>query len=178
MSSFNCLVTKGFFTPEFCEVLIKRFPPEDFLPTMVRQKDESYVQNNLYRKGTQIVFDDQEVFEKIRSSIVQLFGRIVTADKFPELRIYQYGPGDFFKKHKDSPRQGYVTNATLLVSLSDDFMGGRTFFWSDHPTGVPTVTYIPTVGAAVLFDHKTWHEGERVSKGVKYVLRADVGCVF
>lgn len=85
-----------------------------------------------------------------------------------ELRCYQYLPGQRFKMHKDGPwlEDGWRSELTLLVYLNQDFVGGATDFRDFHIK--------PTTGDAVLFAHDTWHEGQVLQAGCKYVLRSDV----
>lgn len=62
--------------------------------------------------------------------------------------------------------QGRVSRLTLLVYLNDGFEGGATDFRDFAVT--------PRTGDALLFVHDTWHEGQAVTRGHKYVLRSDV----
>ncbi|MFM9434625.1 putative 2-oxoglutarate/Fe(II)-dependent dioxygenase YbiX [Janthinobacterium sp. CG_23.3] len=85
-----------------------------------------------------------------------------------QLRFYKYKPGQRFKMHKDGPwsEGGLASKLTLLVYLNDTFAGGATDFRD--------FIVRPATGMALLFIHDTWHEGEQVSSGTKYVLRSDV----
>ena len=85
-----------------------------------------------------------------------------------ELRFYKYDPGQRFKMHKDGPwhEDGLSSKLTFLLYLNDDFTGGMTDFRDFSVT--------PQRGHALLFVHDTWHEGQAVQTGVKYVLRSDV----
>ena len=85
-----------------------------------------------------------------------------------DLRFYAYDPGQRFKMHKDGPwtEDGHTSQLTLLVYLNEDFDGGATDFRDFAVT--------PRTGDALLFIHDTWHEGQAVTRGTKYVLRSDV----
>jgi hypothetical protein len=85
------------------------------------------------------------------------------------LRFYRYQPGQRFKMHKDGPwkEDGLISEWTLLIYLNDEFEGGRTIFRD-------SAVIVPKTGSALLFIHKTWHEGEEIIKGTKYALRSDV----
>lgn len=85
-----------------------------------------------------------------------------------DLRFYKYSAGERFKMHKDGPwiEGGLTSKMTFLVYLNTDFKGGRTDFRD--------FVVQPRTGMALLFIHDTWHEGERVDSGTKYVLRSDV----
>ena len=38
----------------------------------------------------------------------------------------------------------------------------------------PTLVVDPAPGRALLFQHRVLHEGERVERGVKYLLRSEI----
>lgn len=85
-----------------------------------------------------------------------------------DLRFYKYSAGERFKMHKDGPWKegGLTSKLSFLVYLNDAFTGGRTDFRE--------FIVQPVTGMALLFIHDTWHEGEKVVAGTKYVLRSDV----
>ena len=85
-----------------------------------------------------------------------------------DLRFYAYDPGQRFKMHKDGPwlEDGLSSQLTLLIYLNEQFEGGATDFRAFKVT--------PRTGDALLFVHDTWHEGQEVTRGTKYVLRSDV----
>ena len=67
---------------------------------------------------------------------------------------------------------------TALLYLSGDgeddgsLRGGATVFMDEN--GEPVMRVVPKKGALLLFDHHLYHRGERVTEGVKYVLRSDL----
>ncbi len=85
-----------------------------------------------------------------------------------DLRFYAYDPGQRFKMHKDGPwhEDGLASQLTLLIYLNEDFEGGATDFRD--------FAVAPRAGDALLFVHDTWHEGQAITRGTKYVLRSDV----
>ncbi len=86
-------------------------------------------------------------------------------------RGYRYTAGQRFRPHFDG---AFVRNEherseiTLLLYLSDGFVGGDTLF-NDLNLRVT-----PRTGIALLFQHLILHEGCAVLGGTKYVLRSDV----
>lgn len=111
------------------------------------------------------------------------------------IRIYRYDEGTFFGPHYDSSTRDSVTGGisywTLLVYLTgheDGVEGGETTFYQrggkaasrgmgrDSDAGVVAVS--PERGMALLHRHGgsdcLLHEGRRVTKGIKWVLRSDV----
>ncbi|MCR9199316.1 MAG: 2OG-Fe(II) oxygenase [Planctomycetaceae bacterium] len=80
--------------------------------------------------------------------------------------------------HQDFPFErdnGERSFLTFMIYLNDDFEGGETSFedsYSDEPFDPFSV--VPQTGMALFFEHGTYHIGELVSHGRKYVLRTDV----
>ena len=61
--------------------------------------------------------------------------------------------------------------------MNDDFEGGHTRFFSMNAKD-PIFTIQPETGTSLLFRQlhsiEHWHDGEKVTKGIKYLLRTDV----
>ena len=53
-----------------------------------------------------------------------------------------------------------------MIYLNEDMIGGETKF-NHH-------SIKPATGKALIFKHELVHEGSKVIKGIKYVLRTDV----
>jgi hypothetical protein len=91
----------------------------------------------------------------------------------PYFRFTKYNEGHFFKKHQDG---GYVNNnnqrsiLTLMIYLNDNFEGGETIFYD----GDEKTVLKPTSCTGVIFNHDLEHEGEVITKGIKYILRTDI----
>ncbi|WP_028101373.1 prolyl hydroxylase family protein [Pseudoduganella violaceinigra] len=84
-------------------------------------------------------------------------------------RFYRYGPGEYFKWHKDGSFEksgDEVSLLTFLIYLNADFEGGDTQFRWD--------TVRPQEGRLLVFPHKQSHQGAEIIAGTKYVLRSDV----
>ena len=100
------------------------------------------------------------------------------------LRFYRYEGGEVFNRHYDGcfPRDdgGEMSIYTLIVYLSDAFVGGETTFFVGRGQRTE-VAVTPTRGSALIFPHGSHpasplHEGSVVAEGLKYVLRSDVMC--
>ncbi|BGP28956.1 hypothetical protein JCM10296v2_000692 [Rhodotorula toruloides] len=104
----------------------------------------------------------------------------------PNIRVYRYGEGDFFGPHYDDdirdPATDWTSEWTLLIYLTgkeDGVVGGETAFYPS-PTrkdNGPAVVPELRAGRALLHRHGqlcSLHEGRRVEKGTKWVLRSDV----
>ena len=100
------------------------------------------------------------------ATILRLFG---LNDR---LRMYRYGAGQRFDPHMDHwyrPNDFQITLHTVLIYFNDDFDGGETRF---HEQIEQTV--VPSLGSALIFQHKIRHEGRMVVRGTKYAMRSDV----
>jgi hypothetical protein len=110
----------------------------------------------------------------------------------PNLRLYRYDRGHSFGRHvdesvtirSDNAEEEWVTRLTALVYLSS-CEGGATRFYvpagatgrGDRRQSTKQVAYRPTPGSLLLHLHGEEcleHEGDTVTRGVKYVLRTDV----
>ncbi len=101
-------------------------------------------------------------------------------------RLCRYRAGQQFNLHQDGVHHrtaGLLSRLTFMVYLTDGdaFEGGDTLFYSAGPAGDASgaaATVIgrvrPQAGSLILFDHKLWHAGEVVTRGVKHILRSDV----
>jgi prolyl 4-hydroxylase len=164
----------GVYTAEECEELIariERMGPEVAPITTAA----GFVMRPDIRNNTRVMFDDAEL-------AATLYARIAGAvparlcDRRPvgvneRFRCYRYEHGQRFAPHFDGAYQRNASERselTFMVYLNDGFTGGHTTFW-DHD-----VTVQPRAGTALLFQHRTLHEGCVIEAGVKYVLRSDV----
>jgi prolyl 4-hydroxylase len=127
------------------------------------------------RNNTRVMFDDHALahalFTRLADAIpTPLWGqRAVGANE--RFRCYRYEPGQRFAPHTDGAYrrdEQEVSLLTLMVYLNEGFDGGETAF---HDLGQKVA---PRTGMALLFQHRTYHEGCEVTRGIKYVLRSDV----
>ena len=67
---------------------------------------------------------------------------------------------------------------TILVYLNEDFEGGRTVFVEDYDDeeiiNDNSIYVTPKTGLILLLDQNKLHFAEKVSNGVKYILRGDI----
>jgi hypothetical protein len=67
---------------------------------------------------------------------------------------------------------------TILVYLNKDFEGGRTVFVEDYDDeeiiNDNSIYVTPKTGLILLLDQNKLHFAEKVSNGVKYILRGDI----
>lgn len=160
-----------FISPAECLELIALAESHGFDAASVRTNSGPRMMNNV-RNNERTILEAPQWRELLWRKLAlvglpELDGK--TAVGMPkELRFYKYLPGQRFKMHKDGPwsEDGLTSKLTFLVYLNDGFTGGATDFREFKVTPLP--------GMALLFVHDTWHEGEQVTVGEKYVLRSDV----
>lgn len=161
----------GAFAPNECRDLIDLALTHGFESAQVRTHHGSqalpHIRNNQRAQFPNVMWV-AELWSRVQSwSLPVLEGeRPIGLPR--DLRFYAYAPGQRFKMHKDGAwlEDGQVSRLTLLVYLNDDFEGGGTDFRD--------FVVSPRTGDALLFVHDTWHEGQTVLSGTKYVLRSDV----
>ena len=187
-----CTVVPEFLTPQECRELIalaetKGFhgASTDYPPT--------------YRSNDRLVYDDESLsmrlFKRLRGfapEVLESHGdrgsETWRLDGVNErLRFCRYAPHQQFNIHQDGVHhRGFNRRSllTFMVYLTDgtDFSGGDTEFFSDGPRAAragsaqPEVVarIRPKIGTLILFDHRIWHAGAKVTSGTKYILRSDV----
>ncbi|MBK7863197.1 MAG: 2OG-Fe(II) oxygenase [Archangiaceae bacterium] len=163
----TCLQLQGLMTAAECEALIAAAERQGFEATGARYPDG-------YRNNDRLVRDDGELaqwlWRRIRAQLPALDGAAPLGLN-PRFRFCRYRDGQQFTVHRDgawAPSAAARTRLTVQVYLNEGFEGGATRF---SGSGLEVV---PQTGAAVVFDHRLWHEGCAVTAGTKYVLRTDV----
>ena len=102
----------------------------------------------------------------------------------PRWRLCKYKPGHYFNKHVDgsfedhkNKTKSYLTLIIYLNSqLDGEFEGGSTIFY-DSRMELMTRKVTEPAGNALIFlqnDKHMLHGGEKVFKGVKYIMRSDI----
>ena len=91
-------------------------------------------------------------------------------------RFCRYRDGQAFTRHRDgawsqAPDERSWLTVMLYLNDGDEFAGGGTRFYDGDAV---TDVVAPREGQAIVFDHRSWHDGEPVRDGVKYVMRTDV----
>jgi hypothetical protein len=107
-------------------------------------------------------------------------------------RLFRYGPDAVYRPHIDGSWPASVwdgtavrtddtrkSRLTFLIYLNDDFTGGETtFYLPSSGSALEAVAVQPQQGNVLCFPQGNTaslvHEGSRVSKGCKYVIRTDV----
>ena len=161
----------NFLTPAECDELIVLAEVQGFEAASVRTKSGPQLMTNV-RNNQRVIVNSPKWKERLWMRLVtdlpNLGGNAEAVGLPANLRFYKYSMGERFKMHKDGPwtEDGNTSKLSFLVYLNDGFAGGRTDFRD--------FVIEPKSGTALLFIHDTWHEGEAVASGTKYVLRSDV----
>ncbi len=133
-----------------------------------------------YRNNSRLVEDNlslsTDLFKKVSSLDIDELKPAVRLNE--KLRFCAYKRGQEFTKHKDGvyyPSDDQASCLTFLLYLnnSEEFVGGETNFFSTKSTNECMLKILPKKGKLVVFDHTIWHNGGKVEKGVKYILRSD-----
>lgn len=162
-----------FLTDEECDALIAKSESIGFEEAKVNM-DGGQRMMKMIRDNERVMYVDQvhafQLWEKLKPYIRPVIANSYAIGLNEMLRFYKYSPGQRFKMHRDG---SYIRNEsefsyyTFMVYLNDDYEGGQTKFESGE-----SVT--PRKGTALIFEHSLRHEGARLAKGCKYVLRSDV----
>lgn len=157
-------------TPEECQCYKDMFKQRD----LVEDIDDKH------RKYHRIQFDDQELADKlylkIKSYLPNKIKKIADGMN-SHIRLSMYDPKQFFGIHKDGinfdkDNKQRMSYATLNIFLNDDFDGGATTFYEKDKKTVKFVCK-PRTGSGGLFYSQQYHEGNKIIKGNKYLLRTD-----
>jgi hypothetical protein len=139
-----------------------------------------------YRNNDRVVFDDAglaaELEDRVRpyipDEIVDAGARWRLLELNARFRACRYANGQAFCVHRDGayvPSDDVRSFLTVQLYLDDDArrVGGRTRFYANAQGGEVLAAITPTVGSVIIFDHRVWHDGEPVTRGIKHVLRTD-----
>ena len=152
-------------------------------------KTYCFMYNN--RWNDRFISEDRELaaflWERVREHTpkrVEAFDRTWEVDGLnPRFRFCKYvgGEGHYFGKHTDGIYTADLDHRSLFTCMfylngGGDFKGGLTNF-IDHSTNRLKHSVVPVPGLCVIFrqvDIRTLHEGTKVTKGTKYIMRTDV----
>jgi hypothetical protein len=183
----------GLMTRKECRRLVAAAEAIGFSHAGLAIGDDTYRVNLAVRNNLRVVFDAPPLAAGLWArarGLVEPYheGAPVCAlnDRF---RVYRYEEGMRYFPHVDvrTAVPAGETRASLVIFLSDDFAGGSTRFFETKDRAARRgegrgrkfdnrvrFALRPEVGGAVVFDHLLLHEGEEVTRGVKYAVRSDV----
>ncbi len=170
-----------FLSPEVCEEYIRLSEDIGFEDALVSSPQGQVLRSDV-RNNQRVMCRDDELAERLWKRACEYIPQEVdgrSAIGVNELlRFYRYDPGQQFDWHQDFPYErdnGESSCLTLMVYLNADFEGGETSFEDSYSEeSFEEFQITPQRGMALFFEHETYHKGEPVIRGRKYVLRTDV----
>jgi len=163
---------EDYLTPAECAHYIALGDQMGYQESEVMWDGKSVMQKR-HRNNDRIIFDDPALatllFEKARQALPPMIDDWQVSGFNERWRYYRYGPGEYFKWHKD----GTYTRSdreesflTFMIYLNEKFEGGDTEFkWEKIK---------PRTGMVLVFPHRLFHQSSSIVAGTKYVLRTDV----
>ncbi len=176
----------GLFTAAECQQFIHLSEQKGYEAATITLGRNHFELRTEVRNNDRVIYDDmqlaEQLFERLQPMLpAQLHGwdLIGLNERF---RFYRYQSGQTFRPHWDGMYERHdweSSQLSLLIYLSDDFVGGETIFYQDTGMRKPCqetrqAVVVPQQGQVLIFEHQQLHEGAPVSSGIKYVLRTDV----
>lgn len=190
----NDIIPERIFTisnllsPEECAEYISLTEKIGYTPAGLTVGQDEYMMAPQVRNNDRLILDDEkraaDLWHRIAEYVPATIDNWTAIGLNERLRFYRYDPGQRFALHGDGSymrRNGDHSRLTFMIYLNDGFEGGETLFYNHNdyfvlldPNVVPDVSVVPKTGMALCFLHELRHEGNRVIRGRKYVLRSDV----
>ncbi len=147
---------------------------DDIIQTVYQKGFKQARQFEQGRHNQEVFVQDQLIIQEMNKKLAEITlsdGQNTFSIKMhpTNVEVYKYNPGDYIARHSDAASViGEVSSVfTLVVYLTDDFIGGATHF-NDFGMNVK-----PPKGGAVIFGHEHHHEALLVEEGHKYILRSN-----
>lgn len=175
-------------SPEECAEYITLTENIGYTPAGLTVGQDEYMMAPNVRNNDRVILDDEQraadLWRRIAEYVPTRIDNWTAIGLNERLRFYRYDPGQRFAPHGDGAymrRNGDHSRLTFMIYLNDGFEGGDTRFYIHNyysvlldPNVIPDVSVVPETGMALCFRHELRHEGARVIRGRKYVLRSDV----
>jgi hypothetical protein len=168
----GAFVIEGFLSAAMCHHYIGLGEEMGYRPSEVGYASGARRAQEV-RNNDRVLFDDPALAARLYERAAPLLPVQVGGARLcgfnERFRFYRYGPGEYFKWHRDGSFVRAADEAsclTFLIYLNHDFEGGATEFRGG--------TVEPRAGSALVFPHRLTHQGMAIVSGTKYVLRTDV----
>jgi predicted 2-oxoglutarate/Fe(II)-dependent dioxygenase YbiX len=164
----------GVMSIEECRTLIARAETGPWLHATVNGFEGREVRANVRNNMLAMIEDaalPSLILDRVRARLPRTIKGLRLTRIKDRFRVYRYREGEHFGLHNDQSYagdEGELSQLTFMLYLNDEFVGGET----DFPEIERTI--LPQAGRVLWFQHMLLHEGRRVERGVKYVLRSDV----
>lgn len=178
----DCVFTVDrFFTPNECDKYIQISEDFGYEDALVNTPEGQVLRADV-RNNKRVMFTNQDIanflWERASDFVPTEFDGRKGVGVNELLRFYRYDPGQQFNWHQDIPFErdnGEKSYLTFMIYLNDGYEGGETSFDDSYSEeSFDPFSVVPKKGTALFFEHGTFHIGEMVSAGRKYVLRTDV----
>jgi hypothetical protein len=179
----NLFTVADLIAVDECRELIERGEAIGFEAASVSTPSGPKMMANV-RTNDRVTFEDpilaEWLWQRVKPHVPSSMNGATASGLNERLRIYRYDPSQKFNAHRDgvvelSPTQR--SQLTFMAYLNADAEGGQTNFYSeDRVNGIRQLvaSIEPRIGMGLFFAHQWWHEGARVIRGRKYVVRTDV----
>jgi hypothetical protein len=176
LKTFKAFTLDNVLSEEECKHFIKE--------TEAIGYEKLYGYHPSYRNNTRIIIQDLDlvdlIFNRIKDFVPQTIeedGKTWTFCGMNErFRWCKYDKGQHFNAHLDANFTRNLTEKsffTFMIYLNDVTEGGCTRFLStDDKSVVENVR--PATGAALIFPHRVFHDGEKLLGDLKYLCRSDL----
>lgn len=172
---------EDFLTNQECDQYIQ-FSEEEGYEDALLNSPQGQVLRTRVRNNQRVLFMNQvmadSLWERAKDFVPTEIDERLAVGVNELLRFYRYDYGQQFDWHQDIAYErdnGEKSFLTFMIYLNDDFDGGETSFDdSCSQDSFEPFSVAPLKGMALFFEHPTFHAGEMVSNGRKYVLRSDV----
>lgn len=164
----------NFFAGDVCRDMVNDLESSGLFPeSLVPEKNDGSLEQNLEsRNRHRILYKDEELAQDIWDGLMKDDTFIAVLPKAKKIsdqfRFYKYFEGQEFLPHIDGPCKEDELESThsLLIYLNEDFEGGMTAF--------DTCTISVSAGKVVFFPHTMIHWSTKITRGLKYIMRADI----
>lgn len=172
-----------FLSKDLCNILISKTEELNYkkAPITIDGSKRIFEMNSEIRNNTRVIVDEDflafSLFDQLKEHLPNTYKDVWKLSKLNNrFRYYRYGVGQKFSPHIDGKykeSENCESKLTLLIYLSEDFIGGETTFFDQTEDNI-RFKVVPKLGQVLVFDHHQLHSGDPVLEGIKYVLRTDV----
>lgn len=182
----NIYTLPNLLTKRECQTIIQKSEAIGFQKAGLAIGQDVYRSKEKTRSNQRMLFEDPkmsaEIWNRMQHLVDYKFDNHYAQGLNWRFRVYKYTKGNLFAPHVDErmtlPEGKGITLFTFMIYLNENMEGGATTFFDRRKKGSNKMTINriirPKTGMGLAFDHLLFHEGSKVEKGIKYVLRSDL----